>query len=64
MSKTVRSYRIDPEDDALVQAAARRKDLAPSAFVRKAAVERAVRLLTREHMEGEPVDEDGGEAAA
>lgn len=48
MSKTVRSYRIDPEDDALVQAAARRQDLAPSAFVRQAAVKRAIRELTKD----------------
>lgn len=47
MSKVVRTFRIDPEDEALVEAAARRRDQAPSTFIREAAVACAIRYLTK-----------------
>lgn len=48
MRKLVKTFRIDPEGEALVEAAARRSELPPSTFVRRAAVSRAAELLASE----------------
>lgn len=46
MGKSVRTYRIGKDEEALVRAAARREDLPPSTFVRRAAVERAASVVS------------------
>lgn len=58
MSKSVRTYRIGEDEEALVRAAAQREDLPPSTFVRRAAVERAASVVSGR---GESPDEGSDE---
>lgn len=57
--RKVKTYRIDPDEEALLKAGARREDLAPATFVRRAALERAARVVR-----GEADEDDAGDREA
>ena len=53
MGKAVKTYRLGRDEELLVRVAAERLGLAPSTFVREAAVERAARVVLGQKREPE-----------